>query len=631
MKKHTETKHPEISYIPEPATPMDTILLRLIVSTDMSFNMIENSDFQTLISAAGCSVTNRHALRRKTGEFSLKIREKLKSRLLAVENKITDVAITLDGWKSPNFIPFFGITVICLSENWDLEEFVLCLVDTRTWDTTNGRLPSDCITDCIRDTLQEYGIARLLRAIVADGGSDVIRGVNLYNDEQYLWCTDHIISLAIQNMLSHSSIHELVKKCKAYARLMKQGSVLRKMLKQSTIQEVLLNEQGENYPAHIEQQVATRWLSAGRMIMTVARNIRRIHFVLSRSRTPELYDQLRFPAHDQQDDPDDPLDESDMMTLLQLEAVFTRINESVLELESRKYGTVADLFPTVLDLQYRFKTSMRKSEDSETPTERPVTRRDWEQGRFDHFDLETMTTLGIPERNLYWKPERRFMAMNRRVRAAIGTFLDGISDRFERTDQDTRVFIATLLNPTQIRFACFLNLHGEDQRTQLLEDTKENLRDAFVEWKRRNEMQSPVRQPPWRYQRGRTSNASMEHETSDDEDADPERDAENHGELTRYLSRDPVSTVGFPGVLEWWKSHEDTYPKLSAFARQYLVIPSTSASIERTWSAGRDIVGHRRFSLAATTISELLFIKKNKSLSVDMDTRAVVEPESDDE
>mmetsp|Transcript_2450 Transcript_2450/g.9228 ORF Transcript_2450/g.9228 Transcript_2450/m.9228 type:complete len:558 (-) Transcript_2450:21-1694(-) len=554
-------------------------------------------------------------------EFAQHLRTKLTTRLQTTTNRITDIAITLDGWKSPNFFSFFGITAICLTENWDLEEYILNIEDTSEWGTTTGRLPSDYITDFIRNTLQEYHISDLLRCVVADGGSDVVRGVTRYADAQYLWCTDHILSLAIQNMLSHPSIKDLVTKCKEYARLMKQGSGIRKKLKESTVKEILLNPRGENYPAHIEQQVPTRWLSAGRMIMTVARNIRRIRSVLSASQHPEQYDHFRFPVVDD-------LDESDMMTLLQLESVFSLINECVTDLESRRNGTAADLFPKVMHLQYLFKTSIRKSERAS----QNQVRMNWTERRFGHLEDDALLLLGIPNQNLYWKPERRFLAMNLRVRNSVSAFMDGIVRRFDRTDQDKRIFIATLLNPTQIQFACFHNLYGDVARTQSLEDTKQNLREEFVAWKRQNQMLS-LESPRGFQQQARLSNGSYEHETSSDEDNGMLMGQvdDDCTELRAYFSLNPLSTVQFPGVLDWWKSQADAFPKLSAFARQYLVIPSTSASIERTWSSGRDIVGHRRFSLTPKTICGLLFIKGNKSLSMDMDIAVAKEPHSDND
>jgi len=65
MRNHTKSHHPNLTYIPTPNTPMNTFLLRLMVTTDMSFHLIQNPDFQTIARAAGCTILNRMSLRQK--------------------------------------------------------------------------------------------------------------------------------------------------------------------------------------------------------------------------------------------------------------------------------------------------------------------------------------------------------------------------------------------------------------------------------------------------------------------------------------------------------------------------------------------------------------------------------------
>mmetsp|Transcript_2113 Transcript_2113/g.7652 ORF Transcript_2113/g.7652 Transcript_2113/m.7652 type:complete len:85 (+) Transcript_2113:683-937(+) len=84
-----------------------------------------------------------------------------------------------------------------------------------------------------------------------------MRAVDQHNTNTYL-CTDHIISLAIQNMLSHDSIAKLVKVAKEYAKLFQQGNVLRKALKACQLRDLLQNDNGEKYPPHFVQSVQTR-------------------------------------------------------------------------------------------------------------------------------------------------------------------------------------------------------------------------------------------------------------------------------------------------------------------------------------------------------------------------------------
>lgn len=51
-------------------------------------------------------------------------------------------------------------------------------------------------------------------------------------------------------------------------------------------------------------------------------------------------------------------------------------------------------------------------------------------------------------------------------------------------------------------------------------------------------------------------------------------------------------------VLEFWKSKRFKWPRLSIMARDYLAVTATSASSEREFSIGRDLLGICRNSLA---------------------------------
>jgi hAT family C-terminal dimerisation region len=68
-------------------------------------------------------------------------------------------------------------------------------------------------------------------------------------------------------------------------------------------------------------------------------------------------------------------------------------------------------------------------------------------------------------------------------------------------------------------------------------------------------------------------------------------------------------TDGNTDVLQWWKSNAPLYPHLSEIARDYLAIPATSASVERAFSCGADIVDDKRGALNGDTIKACLCLK----------------------
>lgn len=55
-------------------------------------------------------------------------------------------------------------------------------------------------------------------------------------------------------------------------------------------------------------------------------------------------------------------------------------------------------------------------------------------------------------------------------------------------------------------------------------------------------------------------------------------------------------------ILAWWKSMSLQFPGLAKVAREYLAIPGSSASSERAFSAGGNMITKKRASLATSTV-----------------------------
>lgn len=71
-------------------------------------------------------------------------------------------------------------------------------------------------------------------------------------------------------------------------------------------------------------------------------------------------------------------------------------------------------------------------------------------------------------------------------------------------------------------------------------------------------------------------------------------------EIKRYESFPAVSDN--TDVLLWWKSMSSQFPVLSKVARDLLAIPGSSASSERAFSAGGNMITKKRASLGTKTV-----------------------------
>jgi len=86
-------------------------------------------------------------------------------------------------------------------------------------------------------------------------------------------------------------------------------------------------------------------------------------------------------------------------------------------------------------------------------------------------------------------------------------------------------------------------------------------------------------------------------------------------DINRYFD-DPLAQIAEDIAIKdsnwlfnWWKLRTDEYPCMAAAARDYLAIPASEVSCERLFSAGRDMIGLRRFSLKPDTMRQLSLLR----------------------
>lgn len=94
-----------------------------------------------------------------------------------------------------------------------------------------------------------------------------------------------------------------------------------------------------------------------------------------------------------------------------------------------------------------------------------------------------------------------------------------------------------------------------------------------------------------------------------------EYDNHEEEELDRYLSmRLDLDKVN-DNPLVFWRDHANTFPLLSFLARRLHSIPATTASVERTFSGGGQVVTERRTNLSPSQVDNILFIRSMLSNS----------------
>lgn len=77
-------------------------------------------------------------------------------------------------------------------------------------------------------------------------------------------------------------------------------------------------------------------------------------------------------------------------------------------------------------------------------------------------------------------------------------------------------------------------------------------------------------------------------------------------QITLYKAEPQICITDDP--LKWWRVNSAKYPLIAQLARQYLVIPATSAKSERTFSLTGQLVTPRRNCLGSERVDMLVFL-----------------------
>ena len=84
----------------------------------------------------------------------------------------------------------------------------------------------------------------------------------------------------------------------------------------------------------------------------------------------------------------------------------------------------------------------------------------------------------------------------------------------------------------------------------------------------------------------------------------------DHEELERYLS-EPIAREN-EDPLDFWTTNQNKYPHLAPVAFDMLVIPASSAPVERVFSTAGVITSRRRNRLQDKHLEREVLIKKNR-------------------
>ncbi|KAI1685869.1 Dimer-Tnp-hAT dimerization containing protein [Pyrenophora tritici-repentis] len=594
-----------------PTCSATTELVRVVIDSNWSFRTVERPSFHRFLRFLRPDTVIISRCKFKTIFKSQ--HEEAKRSILRDLGKSTKISIALDAWSAANHLCFLAVKGYYINKDWKLQEKLLDFLPMR------GRHTGTSMADEVLHILLDTKTKTQLLAITCDNASNnsvlartlqsKLQEVDIQWSarENTIPCLAHIINLVVQDIIQHLRL----------AATTELGA--RDTLQRRHIQDIETHISVPNSlrkiraiciaidvsPQRFERFIAVQQHLPPKERLSVIRDVKTrwnsTYDMLERALKIQKYiDEwlkqeilLRPGSHLDSSLDNNQMAEIDFRDLKRLRLSSTEWHH--LEL--------------VTEMLKRFKTATSFLSQNEKPQIQYI----WLMYNrlFDFLD-KMSEDLDEDEEN---QDDREWLDV---VRAAADRVRLKLSKYYSKTDAE-RGFLfncATILDPTQKltayeddswepqykhlyrgQFLAYLDRYDNtDGRGSTPGSSIVKRRSLGNEWFRK-----PAPPPTSALNSFSSQNSSL---VESDKTTGPTR---QEGES--YLSTACVMTDDSFDILEWWKTNEPTYPRLSQVAKDILAIPIAQVGVERVFNVAKDVIGSRRHRLSARTIQQIMVLK----------------------
>ena len=179
--------------------------------------------------------------------------EKVKQQLMAKLQKAEFIALTSDGWTSRATKSFITTTVHVMSEDWNLEDYVLSTSEIEKAHT------ADNLAVQLVETAKAWSIDLSKSTVTTDNAANIVLAVEKCNVLCHVRCVAHILNLPVQKSFKSQNVARVLGRVRAvvgfFHRSSTASAILRKTLTQLELPELK--------PV---MDVVTRWNSTYEML-----------------------------------------------------------------------------------------------------------------------------------------------------------------------------------------------------------------------------------------------------------------------------------------------------------------------------------------------------------------------------
>jgi len=174
---------------------VDQLICQLIATSALPLKLVENPFFIALLSYLTPGYIPPHR-KKLTTALLPRLRQQLEAVIKKKLANLPWLSLTVDAWTAINSQNYMAITLHGISEQWKHESFVLDVVPIQESETGHY------IATMIQDVLDTWDI-NLSRIVAAttDGGSNFQSAISNHLHLNWVWCTAHLLNLAVQDVL----------------------------------------------------------------------------------------------------------------------------------------------------------------------------------------------------------------------------------------------------------------------------------------------------------------------------------------------------------------------------------------------------------------------------------------------
>ncbi|KAL0492041.1 hypothetical protein AKO1_000739, partial [Acrasis kona] len=203
--RHFKSFHPDIHSSHQKNSTVVSIapakaLVQWIISTNQPFNTVENKAFRDLFRACGIEVPilSRITLKSQVEQEYNQVMDTLRIVLQSANT----VSISTDAWTNSSNLPFLGIVVHWIDDDFNYQERVL------DFARLIGKHSGENMAHVIAKSLKHVGIEDKLFAITGDNAgnnltlaSEIEKLIPQFTKDHFVRCLAHVINLCVQTIL----------------------------------------------------------------------------------------------------------------------------------------------------------------------------------------------------------------------------------------------------------------------------------------------------------------------------------------------------------------------------------------------------------------------------------------------